>query len=324
MSAKVELHLHLEGAAPPEFIRRLAAEKKIDLSGVFAEDGGYATGDFARFLKVYEAASSVLTTPEDYARLTREVLERQRDHGVIYGEVFASPQIAAGNDIAAWRDHVEAVREAANAVDGIEWRMIPTCVRHFGPEDARGAARCAAETAGAFVTGWGMGGDEGVLHPRDFAWAFDFAREAGLGITVHAGEFGGAGSVRDALRDLRPSRIGHGVRAAEDLALVDRLAEDGVVLEVCPGSNVYLGVVADLRSHPIETLRARGVPVTVSTDDPPFFRTDMTAEYEALHEAFDWDGGVFHENNATAARAAFCDEATREGLLKKLEAAWTT
>ncbi|MBM2576953.1 adenosine deaminase [Jannaschia sp. Os4] len=324
MSAKVELHLHLEGAAPPDLIRQLAGEKKIDLTGVFAEDGGFATGDFQRFLKVYEAASSVLTTPEDYARLTRAVLERQRDHGVIYGEVFASPQLAAKNDMAAWRDHVDAVREAADGVDGIEWRMIPTCVRHFGPDDAKGAARCAAETAGSFVTGWGMGGDEGAGKPGDFAWSFDCAREAGLGITVHSGEFGGPQSVRDALDDLRPARIGHGVRAIEDLALVDRLAEDGVVLEVCPGSNVYLGVFDRLRAHPIEDLRRRGVRVTVSTDDPPFFRTNMTAEYEALHEAFDWDDGVFHEINRTAARAAFCDEATRAGLLKKLEAAWTT
>ena len=321
MGPKIELHLHLEGAAPPAFVKGLAQEKGMRLDGVLDADGGYATGDFARFLQVYDAAASVLRTPEDYARLTRAVLEELDRHGVIYAEVFTSPQIAAGNDLGRWREHVAAMAEAAHAAP-VELRTIPTCVRHRGPEDARAAALCAAETAGGFVTGWGMGGDEGVGRPQDFAWAFDCAREAGLGITVHAGEFGGPRSVRDAL-DLRPSRIGHGVRAVEDDALVDRLAEDGVVLEVCPGSNVYLGVYAKIDAHPIETLRERGVAVTVSTDDPPFFRTDMTREYDALTEAFGWDEAVFAEVNRTAARAAFCDEATRKTLLERLDA-WTT
>jgi adenosine deaminase len=139
-----------------------------------------------------------------------------------------------------------------------------------------------------------------------------------LGLTTHAGEFGGPDSVEDALA-LGVKRIGHGVRAAEDEALVDRLAEDGVVLEVCPGSNVALGLYPCTDRHPIERLRARGVKVTVSTDDPPFFHTDMTREYEALNAAFGWDEEVFAEVNRTAAEAAFCDAETRARLLARLE-----
>lgn len=315
----VELHLHLEGAAPPDFIRRLAAEKHVDLTGVFDEHGSYVYKDFEGFLKVYEAATAVLQTPHDYARLTSEVLERSRDHGAIYTEAFLSPDFCGGRDVAAWRDYAAAMQEAAQGVDGIEMRGIITCIRHLGPDKARETAICAAETAGDFITGFGIAGDETVLEPQDFAWAFDCAREAGLGLTAHAGEFRGADSVRAALDDLRVSRIGHGVRVIEDLALVDRLAEDGIVLEVCPGSNVALGVYAKFGAHPIEKLRGRGVKVTVSTDDPPFFHTDLTAEYDALNAAFGWDDEMIRQINRTAAEAAFCDDATRAALLKRLE-----
>ncbi|MEM7487693.1 MAG: adenosine deaminase [Pseudomonadota bacterium] len=316
---KAELHLHLEGAAPPALIRSMAQEKSVDLTGVFDESGAYAYDDFKGFLATYEAATQVLHTPADFGRLTRAVLEASADRGVIYTEVFLSPDFCGGRDVSAWRDYLAAIAEAAASVPEVEMRGIVTCIRHFGSDKARETAICAADTAGDVVVGFGMGGDEGVLAPKDFAWAFDCAREAGLGLTAHAGEFGGPESVRAALDDLAVSRIGHGVRAIEDLALVDRLAEDGIVLEVCPGSNVALGLYAKIDVHPIEKLRERGVKVTVSTDDPPFFHTDMDAEYAALERAFGWDEDVFREINRTALAAAFCDDATRQRLLKRLD-----
>ena len=316
---KVELHLHLEGAAPPDFIRGLAAEQGANLAGVFDDRGGYAWKDFTGFLRCYEAATSVLRGPEEFRRLTQAVLERSAEQGVIYTEAFLSPDFCGGRDLSAWRDHLAAIEAGAAAVPEVEMRGIVTCIRHLGPDAARETARCAAETAGGFVTGFGMGGDERMGAQGDFAWAFDCAREAGLGLTTHAGEFGGPESVRQALDDLRVTRIGHGVRAAEDEALVDRLAEDGVALEVCPGSNVALGLYPRIDRHPIERLRERGVAVTVSTDDPPFFRTDMTREYEALNAAFGWDEDAFAEANRTALRAAFCDDDTRRRLLDRLE-----
>ena len=318
---KIELHLHLEGAAPPALIRDMASSKHADISGIFNAEGGYAFRDFWHFLKVYEAATSVLTTPEDYARLTRAVLEESAGHGVIYTEAFLSPDFCGGRDPAAWRDYVAAIADAAAAAErdmGIVLRCIVTPIRHFGPEKARETAICAAETAGDFITGFGLAGDEKVGRPKDFAWAFDCAREAGLGLTCHAGEWGGPDSVRDAVRDLRVARIGHGVRAIEDPALVDELAEAGVVLEVCPGSNVALGLYPSFRAHPIAELDRRGVRVTVSTDDPPFFHTTMSREYEELFRAFDWDDGQFLRLARTAAEAAFCDPGTRDKLLKRL------
>ena len=319
---KIELHLHLEGGAPPAFIRGIAKEKSVDLSGIFREDGSYSYKDFWHFLKVYEAATSVLTSPEDYARLMRAVLEESAEHGVVYSETFISPDFCGGGDLAAWREYLHAMEEAAARAEaelGITLRGIITPIRHFGPEKARPIAECAAETVGDFITGFGIAGDELVGKPKDFLWAFDCAREAGLRLTAHAGEWGGAQSVRDALRDLRVERIGHGVQAIEDLALVDEIAEAGITLECCPGSNVFLGVFPSWRDHPIEKLRERGVKVTVSTDDPPFFHTTMSAEYDHLADTFGWDDEIFDDINANALAAAFCDVATKERVAAKLK-----
>lgn len=321
---KIELHHHLEGAAPPALIRDMARVRGVDIAGIFGPDGGYAYRDFAGFLAVYEAATSVLQSAQDYARLTHAVLEQTVAEGVIYLETFVSPDFCGGRDLGAWRDHLHAIQEAATQAerrDGIVTRAIVTCIRHFGPDAARETARCAAETVGDFVVGFGMAGDERCGVPGDFAYAFDMAREAGLGLTAHAGEWAGPASVRATLDDLRVDRLGHGVRAIETPALVDRLAEAGVVLEVCPGSNIALGVYRDWAAHPIARLRAAGVKVTVSTDDPPFFRTTMGREYDRLADTFGWDEDVFAALNRGAAEAAFCDEATRAALLKRLEPA---
>ena len=321
--AKVELHLHLEGAAPASFIRGLAAEKREDISGIFAPEGGYAWDGFQHFLKVYEAASSVLRSPRDYHRLLLAVAEESAASGVVYSELFVSSDLCGGGDAAAFADHIAALAEAAleaEAKFGVSFRAIATAIRHFGPERARRAGLAAAEAAGDFLTGFGMAGDETVLSPADFAWGFDCAREAGLRLTVHAGEWRGPEGIRDTLRALRPERLGHGVRAIEDLALVDELAEAGTVLEVCPLSNIALGLFPDMRRHPVAELDRRGVKVTVSTADPPFFRTTMAREYEELHRAFDWDEGQFRKLGRQALDAAFCDADTKKRIAKKLEA----
>jgi adenosine deaminase len=224
--------------------------------------------------------------------------------------------------VGAWRDYLAAIEDASaesERTHGITLRGIVTCIRHFGPERAKPAALCAAETMGSFLTGFGMAGAETVGRPRDYAWAFDAAREAGLALTCHAGEWDGPDAVADTLRDLGPRRLGHGIRAAEDPALVDGLAEAGIVLEVGPGSNVHLGAVPSWDKHPIERLRARGVKVTVSTDDPPYFHTTMTREWENLERAFGWTPEDLRALNAVALDAAFCDETTRDRIAKRLE-----
>ena len=316
--------MHLEGAAPPAFIRGLAAEKGIDLSRIFDDTGSYKFANFTEFLRVYEAACTVLASPEDFYRLTAAVLQESAAHGVVYCETFLSPDFCGGGDLGAWRDFLAAIETAATEAEaqgGPILRGIVTCIRHLGPEQAKTAAACAVETAGDFVCGFGIAGAETAGEPRDFVWSFDAAREAGLRLTAHAGEWRGPASVRDARQDLGVERIGHGVRAIEDPALVDDLADAGVVLEVCPGSNVVLGLYPDLAAHPIQRLREAGVKVTVSTDDPPFFHTTMSKEYEDLADTFGWTDEDFAEINQTALAAAFCDDETRARVAEKIEKA---
>lgn len=314
---KIELHLHLEGAADPKFVRQLAQEKSVNLDGVFDENGAYSYQGFEEFLKVYEAATEALKTPEDFQRLTQSVLENLAEHNVVYAEAFLSPDFCGDRDVGAWKEYLHAMQSAN--VDGVTLRGIITCIRHFGPDKARETALCAAETAGDWIVGFGMGGAETVGHAGDFAYAFDMAREAGLRLTSHAGEWGGPASVWETLRDLRVERIGHGVQSIDDPSLVDHLAETGVVLEVNPGSNVSLGVYPDWPSHPIAWLRDAGVKVTVSTDDPPFFHTDMTREFDMLERHFGWGQSDFETLNNTALEAAFCDAATKDEIKKRLQ-----
>lgn len=320
---KVELHLHLEGAAPPSFVRSLAAAKRHDLSGIFDEAGNYRWTDFHDFLRVYEEATSVINGPDDYARLLSVVLENCAEQGAVHVELFVSPEFCGGGDVSAWREHVAAWAEIAAAFDaqGISSRGIVTPIRHFGPDRARRSAICAAETAGeggaGWISGFGLAGAETVGKPQDFAWSFDCAREAGLGLTCHAGEWGGPQSVRDAL-SLGVSRIGHGVRSIEDAALVRDLAEKEITLEVCPGSNVALGLYPDWRSHPIARLADAGCRVTVSTDDPPFFATTLEREYDRLADAFGWGESEFAQMNGWATDAAFCDRETKQRIRSRL------
>ena len=319
---KIELHLHLEGAAPPHFIRQLAAEKNKDIGGIFTENGDYTFTDFGHFLKVYEAVTSVLTVPEDFYRMTCEVLQQSAEQGVIYTEFFLSPDFCGGYDLAAWQEYLAAIEQAAGHSErefGIITKGIVTCIRHFGPDQARKSARCAAETAGDFIVGFGKGGDE--LHGRqgDYAHSFDIAREARLKLTTHAGEWGGGESVRQAVFDLNVERIGHGVQVIDDPALIEELVARQIALEVCPVSNVALGVYPTLSAHPIKQLRSTGVKTTISTDDPPFFHTTLGQEYRQLADTFGWTSKDFTALNRAAAEAAFCSAETRQSLLERLE-----
>ena len=319
---KIELHLHLEGGAPPSLIQQIAKEKNVDISSIFSEDGNYLFRDFTHFLSVYEAATSVLTSPKDFYRLTKSVLEQSSQNGVTYTETFLSPDFCGSADVIAWRDYLAAIEEAATEAKkdwGITMQGIVTCIRHFGPNKAKSAALCAAETAGDFIRGFGMAGAETVGTQGDYACSFDLAREAGLKLTTHAGEWGGAESVRQAIQDLNVERLGHGVQVIEDPALVEEVIDRGITLEVCPSSNVALSIFPHIKSHPIAALREMGVKVTVSTDDPPFFHTTMCREYELLTDAFNWSDADFKELNKTAINAAFCDDETKVRLLKELD-----
>lgn len=318
---KVELHLHLEGAAPPDLVRRLGAGEGVALDGLFDAAGQYNSSDFTTFLAAYEQMSRVFARPATYQALTEAVLAECAANGVIYAEIFLSPT-SLGYDAGQWVEMLAAIEAGADAAEqahGIVTRFIPVVIRHHGPEKAVEAVDTMLAAPRGRMTGFGIAGDERIHTPADFAPSFQRMAEAGFRLTAHAGEWGGADSVRDVLDDLKVERIGHGVRAAEDSDLVKRLAADGVVLEVCPGSNVALGVYPSLETHSIETLRKAGVALTVSTDDPPFFHTTMTTEYQNLAKTFGYNEAIFAAFARTGVAAAFCDDQTRAALTTRLD-----
>ena len=316
---KVELHCHLEGAAPPSLTQSQAQKYDVDTSS-FMRDGIYLWDNFAEFLVAYDKVSEVYRTEEDYALLTEAYLDELAGIGTIYSELIVSPdhgeRIGLGAD--AYIAGVCAGIRAAKAKSGIEARLLVTGERHFGPERVVKAAEYAAKSDNPLITGFNMAGEERMGRVADYARAFDIAREAGLGITIHAGEICGAFSVADAIDLVKPSRIGHGVRAIEDMELVKRLADLGTVLEVCPGSNIALSVFPDFASHPLRALRDAGVRVTINSDDPPFFHTSLKREYDLASAAFGFSDDEINAMTRTAIEAAFVDEATRKTLLAKI------
>ena len=320
MVPKAELHCHIEGAAAPELIEAQARKYGKDTSA-FIRDGSFVWRDFTSFLAAYDFAANLFRDEEDYALLAEHYLTGLARDGAIYSEVFTSPDHArqAGLSPEAYTNALGEGMRRAKEKTGIEGRMIVTGVRHFGVESVEAAARFAAQCGHGLVTGYGMAGEERFGAVKDYARAFDIAREAGLGITIHAGELAGWQSVADALDHVRPSRIGHGVRAIENPDLVRRIADEGVVLEVCPVSNIELKVFPSFAEHPFPKLLAAGCKVTLNSDDPPYFWTSLKREYDVAAEYFGMSEEALTAVTRTAIEAAFVDEKTRGALLKKVE-----
>ncbi|MBX3567393.1 MAG: adenosine deaminase [Rhizobiaceae bacterium] len=319
MPVKAELHCHIEGAAAPELVVAQARKYGKDASPYISGDA-FVWNDFTSFLAAYDFAADLFRTEDDYARLAEHYLTSLARDGAIYSEIFISPDHArrAGLPPGAYADALAVGIRRARDKTGIEGRMIVIGVRHFGVEAVETAARFAARCGNPLVTGFGMAGEERFGEMEDYVLAFEIAREAGLGLTVHAGELTGWETVAAALDHIRPHRIGHGVRAIENPDLVKRIADEGVVLECCPGSNVALKVFDGWADHPFPALRAAGCKVTLNSDDPPYFHTSIKAEYDNAGLHFGLETKALTAITRTAVEAAFVDRKTRGELLSRL------
>lgn len=319
---KAEIHCHIEGAAPPALALAQARRYGVDPTS-FMQGETYAWTNFAEFIQAYDRVAALFRTREDYALLTESYLTELAVANTIYSEIIISPdhgdRIGLGAD--AYLDGICEGIHAAEEKHGIITRIIVTGERHFGPESVIRAARYAAASRNPLITGFNLAGEERMNKVADYAPAFDIARDAGLALTIHAGEVCGAFSVRDALDLVRPARIGHGVRCIEDAELVRRLVEEKVVLEVCPGSNVALGVFPDFTSHPLPQLFEAGVRVCINSDDPPFFRTSLLREYEIAASVMNFSDADINSMTRTALECAFVDETTRQALLARFDKA---
>lgn len=318
MIPKAELHCHLEGSIPPELARELAARNGLELpANLFGADGHYIWRDFLSFLDAYDRVCGVLRKPRDFGDILYSYLQRAAAQGAVYVEMFCSPERPRmlGIPYVAWLGALVDAIDRARRDFGIEGRIVGICIRHLGPDRALALAQQLVAEPHPYVVALGMGGDEAKFTPAEFAPAYRLAHEKGLGCTIHAGEVVGPQSVWAAIRDLPVTRIGHGVRSIEDAALVAELARRGIALEVCPGSNVALGLYPNRAAHPLPRLIAGGVRVTLGSDDPPFFHTTLGTEYDEAGLA----EPVLRTITRTAIEASFADEATKTKLLKGMQ-----
>jgi len=248
----------------------------------------YKYSDFAGFIDVFKWVTSFLRDPDDYALITRKLLEELLLQNVVYTEITVSTGVMLKR-MQNLEANFAAIHEASQVVSFSRLRAnwIFDCVRQFGADAAIEVARCAAKLHNSGVVAFGMGGDEVSLPTANFRAAFDLARNAGCHLVCHAGEIGGPELVREAVEILGAERIGHGIAVMNDPALAASLATRRIVLENCPTSNVCTGALAkqlgkpdaSLADHPLPKFLERGIPVTLSTDDPGLFHTDLLTEY---------------------------------------------
>jgi aminodeoxyfutalosine deaminase len=294
---KAELHLHLEGSVEPETMQEL--EPGLPLEAIRAM---YHFTDFQGFLQTFKRVVERLRTPEDYARITRALLARLAAQNVRYAEITLSAGVVLWKG-QAFGPVYTAVRQAAGE-SPVEVHWILDAVRQFGPEHVRRVAELAAERVTDGVVAFGIGGDEERGPAAWFGDTYRFAKDAGLRLTAHAGETMGPSSIWAAL-EIGAERIGHGIRAAEDPALMRHLRDHRIPLEVCVTSNVATGAVPSLEAHPVRRLYDAGVPVTLNTDDPGMFATTLTGEYELAARQFRFSEAELREISENAFRYAF-------------------
>ena len=325
---KAELHLHLEGSIRPDAAVELAARHGVTLT---SEEvlSRYKYSDFTGFISTFKWITSFLRTPDDYALITRHLAEELIRQNVVYAEIT----ISAGVMLRRMQnvgETFQAIRDTAQSVPFSRLRTawIFDVARQFGPESAMEVARWASKLHTSGVIGFGMGGDELSVPAVQFRPAFDLARGDGLRTVCHAGEIGGPDSVREAVEILGAERIGHGIAVMHDPALAETLITRRVVLENCPTSNLCTGALAKqtgkpnaaLKDHPLPKFLEQGLMVTLSTDDPGLFHTDLLNEY-SIAESLGLSKKQMLDLTEQSFNAAFLPPMDKRQLLENFRAA---
>jgi len=323
---KVELHVHLETSLR---LRRLAEQTHnsgplVTEPALIADPYQFTGYDRLRRLRYASRAGRIsdeLYTPENIEQITVELLHEAHAQGLKYLEVRVGGR--RGFALLGVRRMLEAMARArarAEAAVGVRAGFLITIVRERGPDEADARVREAIDCMDRGVVGVDLAGDEENYPPALFGRALALAREAGLGITVHAGEFAGPASIWTAVYQVGATRLGHGIRAVEDPDLMVYLRDHRITLEICPSSNIRLGLCTAIAQHPVGALMAAGVPVTINSDDPMLLGTDLSRELHAVAAAFSLPAERLAEFMNAAARAAFVPADQSKFLVKQLAA----
>ncbi len=322
---KAELHVHLEGTITPETLWAMAQRNHAALPvGTLAELRAlYAFEGFDKFLQLWLAMCGCLRRAEDYEQMSDAFLEGCAAQNIRYVEAHFTPYNHERFGFGGRRalEIVSRRLQAAEAAGGPVARLITDVPSESVPESGPYTATLLEQLADPMVVAIGLGGPEEGFPRRLVAPYFERARRAGYPAVAHAGETAGADHVRQAVLELGARRVQHGVRAVEDEATLRLLAERGVCCDVALTSNRFLTVYRDLATHPLRRLMDAGVPVTLSTDDPPFFGTDLTREYELAHEALGLSLAELWQINLNGLRHGLAETGTRRRLMREFEAA---
>ena len=322
---KVQLHCHLEGTLRAATFVDLAAHHGVDIGvrALVPLYDVYAFATFRDFLLLFAEVCKALAEPDDFTRLAEDYVADAAAQGVRYAEVFVSPSVWTyfhkDLDVRATFQALNDTFDRARAHHGIDVRLICDLTRNFGAERALATTDIAIAMRDLGVIGVGLGGDEANYPPNLFVECYERARAAGLHGVVHAGEAVGAASVRSAIEDLGAQRIGHGVRAIEDPAVVALLAERKIPIEVCPTSNRLTGAAPADLPHPMGALDAAGVIVTIDADDPALFSTTLIDEYRFVDRTLGRATLLRFARNAID--ASFADAATKARLHEAFDGA---
>ena len=319
---KAELHLHIEGTLEPELMLRLAARNRIDVPYASVEElrAAYRFGSLEDFLDIYYQATRVLVEERDFYDLAWSYFEKASRQNVLHAEIFFDPQAHTRRGVPFARviDGLDRAMRDAEAELGVGSKLIMCFLRDLSQDDASKALDAALPYRDRIV---GVGLDSAELGnpPGKFADVFARARQAGFAAVAHAGEEGPPEYVWEALDELKVARIDHGVRSLEDDALVERLAETGIPLTVCPLSNVRLKVVEDIVRHPLRTMMERGLLVTVNSDDPAYFGGYVNENYQAVAEALDLTNADLRTLARNSFVASFLSDAEKSDLIARLD-----
>ncbi|MFI1258629.1 adenosine deaminase [Streptomyces netropsis] len=321
---KAELHVHHVGSASPRIVAELAArhpDSPVPTDPEALADF-FTFRDFAHFIEVYLSVVDLIRDAEDVRLLTYEVARDMARQNIRYAELTVTPYSSTRRGIPdqAFVEAIEDARKSAEAELGVVLRWCFDIPGEAGLTSAEETARIACDLKPEGLVSFGLGGPEiGVPRPQ-FKPYFDRAIAAGLHSVPHAGETTGPQTIWDALVDLRAERIGHGTSATQDPKLLAHLAERRIPLEVCPTSNLATRAVADLDSHPIKEMVAAGVLVTINSDDPPMFGTDLNTEYAVAARLLDLDATGVAALAKNAVEASFMDTAGKAALTKEIDA----
>ncbi len=317
---KADLHVHLVGSAAPRTVAALAQrhpERRVP-ADVDELREFFAFRDFPHFLRVYSAVSDLVRTPGDVVALVLGLAADMRAQGTGYAEVTVTPvtHLRAGIPPGELAQALDAGAAQARARSGTDLAWVYDISGRDGPEGARLTLDAALRHPPAALTGFGLGGPETGVRRADFRAEFAAARAAGLHSVPHAGESVGPEEIWAAVDVLAAERIGHGVSAAGDPRLLDRLRDDRITLEVCPSSNVATGVVPALAAHPLPRLLAAGVPVVLGSDDPPMFGTTLLEEYRRARDEFGLTADQIRALARASVEASFAPAPVKRRLLR--------